>query len=77
MSPADLVAYVRLCGTALARAHARSGDRVAIAAYLGGADTFERAVANFALRYTDRNATDHAALGAAVIAGVVPAAPGV
>ncbi|MFE4697033.1 DUF2252 domain-containing protein [Streptomyces sp. NPDC056738] len=77
MSPAELRSYARLCGTALARAHARSGDRVAIAAYLGGADTFERAVADFALRYTDRNASDHAALGAAVIAGVVPAAPGV
>lgn len=77
MSPGELRAYARLCGTALARAHARSGDRVAISAYLGGADTFDRAVADFALRYTDRNATDHAALGAAVIAGVVPAAPGV
>ncbi|KQX82166.1 DUF2252 domain-containing protein [Streptomyces sp. Root1310] len=77
MSPADLAAYARLCGTALARAHARSGDRVAIAGYLGGADTFERAVADFALAYADRTAADHAMLGAAVVAGVVRAAPGV
>jgi hypothetical protein len=77
MSPGEQRNYARLCGTALARAHARSGDRIAIAAYLGGADTFERAVADFALRYADQNADDHAALGAAVAAGVIPAAPGV
>lgn len=77
MSPDELLEYARLCGTALARAHARSGDRVAIAAYLGGADTFDRAVADFALHYADQNAKDHAALVAAVAAGVVTAAPGV
>lgn len=77
MSPADLLGYARLCGTALARAHARSGDRIAIAAYLGGADTFEQAVADFALAYADQTAADHAALGAAVAAGVVAAAPDV
>ncbi|WP_411150071.1 DUF2252 domain-containing protein [Streptomyces sp. A30] len=77
MSPADLAAYARLCGTALARAHARSGDRVAIAGYLGGADTFERAVADFALAYADQTTHDHATLCAAVAAGVVTAAPGV
>ncbi|AVH61500.1 DUF2252 domain-containing protein [Streptomyces dengpaensis] len=77
MSPQELRNYARLCGTALARAHARSGDRIAIAAYLGGADTFDRAVADFALRYADQNAADHAALIAAVAAGVVPAHPGV
>ncbi|WP_371671974.1 DUF2252 domain-containing protein [Streptomyces sp. NBC_00289] len=77
MSPADLVAYVRLCGTALARAHARSGDRVAIAGYLGDTDTFDRAVADFALSYADQTAVDHATLCAAVAAGVVRAAPGI
>ncbi|MDR6973439.1 uncharacterized protein (DUF2252 family) [Streptomyces sp. 3330] len=77
MSPAELAAYARLCGTTLARAHARSGDRIAIAGYLGGADTFERAVADFAVDYADRTAADHAILGAAVAAGVVSAAPGV
>ncbi|MFD3500529.1 DUF2252 domain-containing protein [Streptomyces sp. NPDC058676] len=77
MSPAELVVYARLCGTALARAHARSGDRIAIAGYLGGADTFERAVADFALRYADQTVLDHAILGAAVAAGVVTAEPGI
>ncbi|MCX5057646.1 MULTISPECIES: DUF2252 domain-containing protein [unclassified Streptomyces] len=75
MKPADLLAYARLCGTALGRAHARSGDRIAIAAYLGGADTFEQAVADFALHYADQNTADHAALGAAIAAGVIAAAP--
>ncbi|CAM5548290.1 hypothetical protein SGLAM104S_07229 [Streptomyces glaucescens] len=77
MSPAELRAYAALCGTALARAHARSGDRIAIAAYLGGADTFDRAIADFALAYADQTAADHTALGAAVAAGVVAAAPDV
>ncbi|MGW4566362.1 DUF2252 domain-containing protein [Streptomyces sp. NPDC004561] len=75
MGPAALVRYARLCGTALARAHARSGDRIAVAAYLGGSDTFDRAVADFALAYADQTVTDHATLGAAIAAGVVPAAP--
>ncbi|MFE2422281.1 DUF2252 domain-containing protein [Streptomyces hokutonensis] len=77
MSPAELLAYGRLCGTALARAHARSGDRVAIAAYLGGTDTFEHAVADFASAYAGQTTADHATLDAAVAAGVVRAAPGI
>jgi uncharacterized protein (DUF2252 family) len=77
MSPDELLAYARLCGTALARGHARSGDRIAIAAYLGGTDTFEHAVADFAAAYADQTTNDHAALGAAVAAGVVTATPGV
>ncbi|MWA10714.1 DUF2252 domain-containing protein [Streptomyces sp. BA2] len=76
MSPAELRSYARLCGTALARAHARSGDRIAIAAYLGGSDTFDRAVADFALRYTAQNAEDHAALTEAIASGLVNAATG-
>ncbi|MFE5944874.1 DUF2252 domain-containing protein [Streptomyces sp. NPDC056480] len=68
--------YARLCGRALARAHARSGDRIAIAAYLGGSDVFDRAVADFALAYAGQNADDYAALGGAIAAGVVVAAPG-
>lgn len=76
MSPADLRVYARLCGTTLARAHARSGDRIAIAAYLGTADTFDQSVADFALTYADRTTSDHAALSAAIAAGVVTAAPG-
>ncbi|MFI5758544.1 DUF2252 domain-containing protein [Streptomyces sp. NPDC051569] len=72
LSPSLLHDYAELCGTALARAHARSGDRVAIAHYLGGSDTFDRALADFAVRYADRNAADHAALAAAVAAGRIP-----
>lgn len=77
MTPGSLHAYARMCGTALARAHARSGDRIAIASYLGTADTFDHAITDFALTYADQTATDHAALGAAIAAGVVAAAPGV
>jgi uncharacterized protein (DUF2252 family) len=77
MSPAELLAYGRLCGTALARAHARSGDRIAIAAYLGGTETFEHAVADFASAYAAQTTADHATLGAAVAAGVVTASPGI
>jgi uncharacterized protein (DUF2252 family) len=77
MSPEALTAYARLCGTALARAHARSGDRIAIAAYLGNTDTFEHAVADFALSYATQTTADHATLGAAVAAGVVTASPGI
>ncbi|MFJ7999294.1 DUF2252 domain-containing protein [Streptomyces sp. NPDC096310] len=74
MAPDLLRTYAELCGRALARAHARSGDRIAIAHYLGGSDTFERAVADFALRYADRNTADHAALVAALAADRIPAA---
>ena len=77
MSPAELLAYGRLCGTALARAHARTGDRIAIAAYLGGTETFEHAVADFASAYAAQTTADHATLGAAVAAGVVTASPGI
>ncbi|MEV0904552.1 DUF2252 domain-containing protein [Streptomyces hokutonensis] len=77
MSPAELLAYGRLCATALARAHARSGDRIAIAAYLGGTDTFEHSVADFASAYATQTTADHATLGAAVAAGVVTASPGI
>ncbi|MEU6977717.1 MULTISPECIES: DUF2252 domain-containing protein [unclassified Streptomyces] len=77
MTPVMLREYARLCGWALARAHARSGDRIAIAAYLGSSDVFDRGIADFALRYTAQNADDYAALSAGIAAGVVTAAPGV
>ncbi|NUS43707.1 MAG: DUF2252 domain-containing protein [Mycobacteriaceae bacterium] len=57
--------YARLCGLALARAHARSGDRVAIAAYLGNSDVFDRAMAGFAIAYADQTDTDYATFRAA------------
>ena len=61
--------YGQLCGWTLARAHARSGDRIAIAAYLGSADVFERAVAEFASAYADQNERDYKALVSAVESG--------
>ncbi|MEU6342487.1 DUF2252 domain-containing protein [Streptomyces sp. NPDC046977] len=62
MSPEVMGVFGRVCGATLARAHARSGDRIAIAAYLGGGDVFDRALAEFAERYADQNERDHQAL---------------
>ena len=73
MSADELVLYGNICGWALARAHARSGDRVQIAAYLGKSERFDRAIADFAEAYADQNERDHAALLAAVKAGRVAA----
>jgi uncharacterized protein (DUF2252 family) len=66
MIPSGMTVYARLCGWALARAHARSGDRIALAAYLGGSDKFDQAIADFAETYADQNERDYAALQAAV-----------
>jgi uncharacterized protein (DUF2252 family) len=74
VEPRELAAYAEICGWTLARAHARSGDRAAIAAYLGGGDRFDRAIAEFAEGYADQTERDHAALAAAVEAGVLAAA---
>jgi uncharacterized protein (DUF2252 family) len=71
--PRGLAVYARWCGSTLARAHGRSGDRIAIAAYLGGSDVFDRAVADFAARYADLNEEDHAALTRAVRNGRIVA----
>jgi len=71
-----LVMAAGLCGQALARAHARSGDRFAISGYLGSGDQFDRAVAAFAEAYADRNALDHHAFQAAISEGRLAAAPG-
>jgi uncharacterized protein (DUF2252 family) len=65
MLPTGMTIYGRYCAWTLARAHARSGDRVAIAAYLGGKDTFDQAIADFATAYADLNDRDYAALQAA------------
>ena len=64
--PSGLRVYARLCGWTLARAHARSGDRIALAAYLGSSGTFAQAIADFAEAYADQNERDYAALQAAV-----------
>ena len=71
--PSGLRVYAGLCGWTLARAHARSGDRVALAAYLGGSDTFDQAIADFAETYADQNEDDYAALQAAAKEGKVEA----
>ena len=62
MTPDGLARYARLCGAILARAHARSGDRVAIAAYLGNGETMDQAIADFAAAYADQNERDYDAL---------------
>jgi uncharacterized protein (DUF2252 family) len=69
MSPERMGVYARLCGMILARAHARSGDRIAIASYLGGADRFDRAITEFAGAYADQNERDYDVLLSAVDAG--------
>ena len=73
MLPEGMTVYAGLCGWTLARAHARSGDRVALAAYLGGSDRFDQAIADFAETYADQNERDHAAFQAAVKEGKVEA----
>jgi uncharacterized protein (DUF2252 family) len=73
MVPQGMRTFGALCGATLARAHARSGDRIAIAAYLGGKDAFDQALVTFAERYADQNERDHQALVDAVSAGRLPA----
>jgi len=62
MTPQTLAVYGRLCGTTLARAHARSGDRIAIASYLGHGTAFDSAIAAFSEAYADQNERDYNAL---------------
>ena len=73
MRPRDMRTYGEMCAWALARAHARSGDPIAIGAYLGSGDVFDRALADFAERYADQNERDYAAFAAAVGAEAAPA----
>ncbi len=77
MDTSTMTVYGRMCGWTLARAHARTGDRVAIAAYLGESDVFDQAVADFSETYADQTERDHAALADAVAAGRVAAQLGV
>jgi uncharacterized protein (DUF2252 family) len=71
-----MAAYGTLCGWTLARAHARSGDRIAIAAYLGNSDSFDRAIVEFSKAYADQNERDYQALNAAVNSGEIKAQTG-
>jgi uncharacterized protein (DUF2252 family) len=73
MVPRGMRLYGELCGWTLARAHARSGDRIAIAAYLGGSDVFDQAITAFAAAYADQNEADHEALVRAVDSGRITA----
>jgi uncharacterized protein (DUF2252 family) len=76
VAPTVLSVYSGVCGWTLARAHARSGDPVAISAYLGAGDSFDRALVSFATSYADQTERDHALLRAAVDAGAIEALEG-
>jgi uncharacterized protein (DUF2252 family) len=76
MLPEGMQAYGEVCGWTLARAHARSGDRIAIAAYLGGGPSFDVAVREFAESYADQNERDHQALVDAISSGRITAEAG-
>jgi uncharacterized protein (DUF2252 family) len=73
--PRGLRVYGEICGWTLARAHARSGDRIAIGAYLGRSDAFDKAITQFAAAYADQNERDHQSLLDAVAAGRIAAEP--
>jgi uncharacterized protein (DUF2252 family) len=73
----DWIEYVDICGWALARAHARTGDAARIAGYLGKSDVFDAAIEKFAIAYADQTERDHAALAKAIQAGRLPASKGV
>ncbi len=77
MDRATLGVYGKICGWVLARAHARSGDAIAIGAYLGSGESFDRAIVEFAQGYADRNELDHQRLVDQIAAGEVPALAGV
>ena len=77
MPPVALTFYARLCGWTLARAHARSGDPVAIAGYLGRDDAFDRSVTDFSERYADQNEKDYEQFVTAIRAGRLQAVEGV
>jgi uncharacterized protein (DUF2252 family) len=77
MNPLAMGLYGRMCAWTLARAHARTGDRIAISSYLGAGDAFDRAIVEFSSLYADQNERDHAALARAVEDGRVVAESGV
>ena len=76
MTPVGLTFYARICGWTLARAHACSGDPVAIAEYPGGSDAFHRSITDFCERYADRNEQDHQQFVTAVRSGRLEALEG-
>jgi hypothetical protein len=76
MVPEGMAMYGKLCGWTLARAHARSGDRIAIAAYLGGGNSFDRAIVEFSSAYAEQNERDYRRLTKAVKSGEIVAQTG-
>jgi hypothetical protein len=76
MTPAGMELWGAMCGWTLARSHARSGDRIAIASYLGKSDAFDRAVATFSVAYADQNERDYSALQDAIQSGRLAARTG-
>ncbi len=76
MKPLGMTFYARTCGWTLARAHARSGDPIAIAAYLGKSDKFDRSITDFSERYADQNDKDYEAFADAVRSGRLEAVEG-
>jgi predicted alpha/beta hydrolase len=77
MNAKALAVYAEVCGRTLARAHARSGDSVAIASYMGKGDALDRALSRFAEAYADQNERDYAAMRDAVDSGRIAAEAGV
>jgi len=77
MAPVGLNFYAGICGWTLARAHARSGDPIAIAEYLGDDDQFDRSITDFSKRYADQNERDHQALAKAIRSGRLAVLEGV
>jgi hypothetical protein len=77
MEPQALSVYGALCAATLARAHARTGDRIAIASYLGRSGAFDRALLAFSEAYAEQNARDHAALARAADTGRIIATTGI
>jgi hypothetical protein len=76
MVPEGMAIYAQICASTLARAHARSGDRIAIAAYIGKGNVFDTAIADFSAAYADQNERDYERLQAAVKKGTIKAETG-
>ena len=76
MDVPGLALYASVCGWALALGHARAGDRIAMDAYLGTSDTFDKALVSFAVAYADQNDADYAAFMKAIASGRIRAASG-
>ena len=77
MVPITMTIYARFCGETLARAHARSGDPIALAAYLGSKDKFDQSMADFSQRYADQNEKDYREFCDAIRSGRLEALQGV